>query len=59
MNKKILSLCIASTMLLSALPTTVLAASVGSTDTDKNIGSDSVQNQQTQYANFHESNAET
>lgn len=59
MNKKILSLCIASTMLLSALPTTVLAASVGSTDTDKSVGSDSVQNQQTQYADFRESNAET
>lgn len=59
MNKKIISLCLASTMALSMLPTSVFAASVGSIDTDKNIGEDIVQGQKTYYSQLKESNAET
>ena len=59
MNKKIISLCLASTMALSIFPTSVFAASVGSTDTDKNIGEDIVQGQKTYYSQLKESNAET
>ena len=59
MNKKIISLCLASTIALSMLPTTVFAASVGSIDTDKNIGEDIVQGQKTYYSQLKESNAET
>ncbi|MGN0005332.1 MAG: hypothetical protein ACI37Z_05120 [Candidatus Gastranaerophilaceae bacterium] len=59
MKKKIISLCLASAITLSMFPTSVFAASIGSIDTDKNIGEDTVQGQKTYYSQLKESSAET
>lgn len=60
MNKnKILSICLATTMIVNALPMTVFASSIGSSADNTNIGEDTAQNAKTQYTEIAESNAQT
>lgn len=59
MNKKVISLCLAAVMTASAVPTSVLAASIGSSSTDANIGEDTAQNAKTSYAEIFKNNNET
>ena len=58
-KNKILSLCIAAIIAASAMPTSALAASVGSSSADKNVGLDTVQNAQTVYTDVIESNSQS
>ena len=59
MNKKVISLCLAAVMTASAVPTSVLAASIGSSSTDANIGEDTAQSAKTSYAEIFKNNNET
>lgn len=59
MNKKFISLCMATVMAASAMPTTVFAASIGSVHTDSNLGQDSAQNVKTKYAEVVENDSQT
>lgn len=59
LNKKLISLCLAAIMTASAVPTSVLAASMGSSSADANIGEDVVQNAQTKYSEFSEGTVDT
>ena len=60
MNKnKFISLCLAAVMTASAVPTSVLAASIGSSSTDANIGEDTAQSAKTSYAEIFKNNNET
>lgn len=58
-NKKLISLCLAAAMTASAVPTSVFAASIGSSSTDANIGEDTAQSAQTSYAEIFKNNNET
>ena len=58
-NKKLISLCLAAIMTASAVPTSVLAASIGSSSTDASIGEDVVQSAQTKYSEFSEGVVDT
>ena len=58
-KNKILSLCMAAIITASTMPTSVLAASVGSSSADKGIGLDTVQNAQTVYTDVIESNSQS
>ena len=59
LNKKFISLCLAAAMTASAVPTSVFAASIGSSSTDANIGEDTAQSAKTSYAEIFKSNNET
>lgn len=59
LNKKLISLCLAAAMTASAVPTSVFAASIGSSSTDANIGEDTAQSAQTSYAEIFKNNNET
>ena len=58
-NKKLISLCLAAAMTASAVPTSVFAASIGSSSADANIGEDTAQSAQTSYAEIFKNNNET
>ena len=59
LNKKLISLCLATTMVVGALPTTAFAASIGSNAGGVEIGNDLAQNTKTQYTEIAPSNAQT
>lgn len=58
-KNKILSLCMAAIIAASAMPTSALAASVGSNSADKGVGLDTVQNAQTVYTDVIESDSQS
>lgn len=58
-KKKMLSICLATTMAVNALPMTVFASSIGSSADNTNIGEDTAQNAKTHYTEIAESNAQT
>ena len=59
MNKKVIALCTAAIMAISAVPISAFASSTGSTSANTGIGEDKVQNAKTQYSEKTDSNTQT
>lgn len=58
-KKKIISLCMATVMAVSAAPMSVFASSIGSTSSNTGIGTDAAQNTKTQYSEITENGTQT
>lgn len=59
MNKKVIALCTAAIMAISAVPISAFASSTGSTSANTGIGEDKVQNAKTQYSEITDSDTQT